>query len=116
MFQVLENSLVAVLMTHDNSLAPQFTKMLGSEYNIKHVIEWITSQCIEHLGEETKNCFKKILNDIIHVMTSRKRQLHRPDTVEMRTSRWAIPIERTSTMVKHCRQIFSAAQRTVNGQ
>ena len=101
-------------MSHDSSIAPQFTGKLGQTYDIKEVFEWIISHCIEHLGAETKNCLKTILYDVIHVMTSRKRQLHRPDTIEMRTSRWAISTTKTSTMVKHCREMFFVVERTVN--
>ena len=99
-------------MIHDYSLAPSFTSKLDKD-NYCDLFEWIGSHCIQHLETESNENITKIMQDVLRLMDSCKNRLHRPDTVEMKTSRCAVPIEMTSEVIKNCREMFKAAQKLV---
>ena len=103
-----------MLTMHDSSLTSHFSSKLEKKQNHSDLFEWVSSYCIEHLGSETKESIKEIMEDILELTKSNKTQLHRPDIVEMRTSRCSIPKEKTSKMITNCRKMFTEAKKVVN--
>ena len=99
-------------MTYDYSVAPQFARRLGEKNNFREVFEWISSHCIEHLRPDLRDCFQKLIDDVMKSYRDQE-QLHRPDTTWMITSRCALPMDETATMIKLCHEMYCAAQKAV---